>query len=68
MNALYFEHDNEKLKSMECSTIQLLGNSRPVIERNIKTENKTNIKNKTIPKMMLTSSNFLRVTCVFSGL
>lgn len=59
MNTLYFERDNEKLKSTECSTIQLLGNSKPVIEKIIRIENKTNIKSKTIPKMMLTSSSFL---------
>lgn len=55
---------------MGCSTIQLLGNSKAVIERNIKIENKTNIKTKTIPRMMLASSSFffLRVTRVFSGL
>lgn len=47
MSTLYFEHDNEKLKSMGCSTVQLLGNSRPVIEI-IKIENKTNIKSKKV--------------------
>lgn len=54
----YFEHNNEKLNSMGCSTAQLLGNSKPVIGRNIKIENKTNIKTKTVPKMMLASSSF----------
>lgn len=55
---IYFEHYDEKLKSMGCATIQLLGNSKPVIERNIKIENKTNIKNKTTPKMRLATSSF----------